>query len=66
MIILVLEAILKMTDIFLFNSDLKKRFRKSVVAFIGHYNDGVIRNVKIKKEYDQIIDEIKNPKTPTD
>ena len=59
MIVLVAEILLKSIDIFMMNSAFKSKLQKNMMSFINQYTDGVIKNVKIKRRYDEMMDELR-------
>ena len=59
MIVLVLEILLKAVDVFMLNSAYKSKLQKNMLGFINQYGDGVIKNVKIKRRYDEMMDKLR-------
>ena len=59
MFILVFEMMLKAIDIFMMNSAYKSKLQKNMLGFINQYGEGVIKNVKIKRRYDEMMDKLR-------
>ena len=59
MFILVFEMMLKVIDIFMMNSAYKSKLQKNMLGFINQYGDGVIKNVKIKRRYDEMMNKLR-------
>ena len=62
MFILVLEIALKAIDVFMMNSAFKSKLQKNMLGFINQYSDGVVKNVKIKRRYDEMMNELRKAK----
>ena len=59
MILMVAELALKCVDIFMMNSAFKSRLQKNMLSFINHHAEGVVKNVKIKRRYDEMMEELR-------
>ena len=59
MVVLLIEIMLKAVDVFMMNSARKSKLQKNMLAFINQYSDGVIKNVKIKRRYDEMMNELR-------
>jgi len=59
MVILIIDIMLKAVDIFMINSAYKSKLQKNMLGFINQYSDGVIKNVKIKRRYDEMMDKLR-------
>ena len=62
MFILALEIMLKAVDVFMMNSAFKSKLQKNMLGFINQYSDGVVKNVKIKRRYDEMMNELRKEK----
>jgi len=59
MVVLLIEIMLKAVDVFMMNSARKSKLQNNMLAFINQYSDGVIKNVKIKRRYDEMMNELR-------
>ena len=59
MINLFLDIALKMVDIFVINAKYKSKIEKAMLAFMKQYEDDVIKNVRIKRRYDEMMEKLR-------
>jgi len=59
MVTVVLELLLRAIDIFITKSRFKDKLEKNMMAFLIQHGKGVVKNVKIKRRYDEMIEQLR-------